>query len=78
MGKITEALGLTPKAPKLNLPDPVIPAPPAPSAVLQSGAEVALGSNDANQRVSGRAVKRTVGRKTGAGISGLGKSGLSV
>lgn len=39
-------LGLSPKAKKIETPDPVIPAPPAPSRKQDTGAVVAIGDTE--------------------------------
>jgi hypothetical protein len=76
---VTSILGLSaPKAPEIQIPAAQIPAPPAPSAITDTGASVSIGTSAdvKNQRVSGR----TSGRSTGSGnfLAGLGRSGLNI
>lgn len=80
MGGLVEAvtglLGFN--KPKINIPEPKVPAVPAPNRRTDTGAQVVVGS-DAGQDT------RVTGRKAGSGTSsvtdvlgGLGKSGLSI
>ena len=71
---------LSPKAPSINIPTAELPTPPAPNAVTDTGADIALGSSGdvKNQRVSGRS---TVRKKAGNSVDilgGLGQSGLNI
>lgn len=78
---VSSVLGLAaPKAPKIEIPAAELPIPPAPTAVTDTGADIALGAAGGvkNQRVSGRSVAR---RKTGNSVDilgGLGQSGLNI
>lgn len=78
---ISSVLGLAaPTAPKIKIPAAELPIPPAPTAVTDTGADIALGAagDVKNQRVSGRSVAR---RKTGNSVDilgGLGQSGLNI
>jgi hypothetical protein len=78
---VSSVLGLSaPKSPTINIPKAELPTPPAPTAITDTGADVALGSGGdvKNQRVSGRSVVR---RKTSGSVDilgGLGQSGLNI
>lgn len=70
-----------PKAPEAPvIPPAELPIPPAPNAITDTGADVALGGagDIKNQRVSGRS---TVRKKSGNSVDvlgGLGQSGLNI
>lgn len=67
---VTGLLGLS--APKVHIPDPVIPAAPAPTARTDAGASISIGSTSDNSRVSGGGVtKRKVDPLGGLGLGGL-------
>jgi len=73
---VSGILGGGAKAPKL--PDPVVPAIPAPTTPTDTGAALAIGTGDVkNQRVSGRSTKRAASAGSDP-LGGLGKSGLNI
>lgn len=75
---ITGLLGLSaPKAPAVIIPEAQIPAPPAPTAITDTGASVSVGTSVVkDQRVSGRTSGTT--RSSGNFLAGLGRSGLNI
>lgn len=78
LGGVLGMLGLG-SQPKINIPEAVIPAQPAPVVRQDTGANVVIGSDAvANQRVSGMIA---TGKKSSTGVDplgGLGRSGLSI
>lgn len=61
-----------------DLPEPEIPAPPAPNRREDTGANIVIGSDAAaDARVSGRGGKSGTSRTKDA-LGGLGRSGLSI
>lgn len=78
---VTNFLGLTGDAPKINIPEAEIPPIPAPNAITDTGASLVTGSETiGNQRVSGRSQARR--RRTGTPqadiLGGLGSAGLRI
>lgn len=78
LSPITDTLFGKSKAPEATpIPDPVAPAPPAPSRKVDTGAIVKVGNASTNDRLSGRG--SSTRRSASAGLSGLGRgSGISI
>lgn len=75
---VSGLLGMSaPKAPTINIPAAELPVPPAPTAITDTGANVAIGagSDVKNQRVSGRSVARRANSGNVDILAGLGQGG---
>jgi hypothetical protein len=66
-----------PAAPQVDIPEPMAPAPPAPSRKVDTGAIVRVGQSGASDRLSGRSTGSS--RRSASTLSGLGRgSGISI
>lgn len=81
MGGVVEKVSevLFGKAPEVDIPEPKIPAAPAPSRREDTGANIVVGADAAkNKRVSGRKSGSSSSSSGGDVLGGLGRGGLSI
>lgn len=81
MGSVGDAIGdvLFGRPEQPDIPEPTVPAAPAPSRREDTGAIVAVGSDARNKRVSGGRRGGSNGQRTSGNILGdLGRSGISL
>jgi type II secretory pathway component HofQ len=80
LSPITDTLFGKAKAPEqtqVDIPDPIAPAPPAPSRKVDTGAIVKVGQTGMNDRLSGQGSGST--RRSASSLSGLGRgAGISI